>query len=60
MKWDNIIAELAKCGYNGDMNLEIPCSINKIPDGAILEALALAAKIGKDIIKKFNSMGEKQ
>ena len=60
MNWDNIISELAKCGYTGDMNLEIPLYIKNVPDSAIPEALALAEKIGRDIIKKFNSMGEKQ
>lgn len=60
MKWDDIIYELAKCGYSGDMNLEIPLYLDKVPGEAIPEALALAEKIGRDIIKKFNSMGEKQ
>ena len=55
MNWDNIISELAKCGYEGDINLEIPLYIKNVPDEAIPEALALAEKIGRDIIKKFNN-----
>lgn len=54
MNWNNIIAELAKCGYSGDMNLEIPLYIDNLPDMAIPEALALAVKVGKDMIMRFD------
>ena len=55
MNWGNIISELAKCGYSGDMNLEVPLYIKNVPDEAIPEALALAGKVGRDMINKFNN-----
>ena len=55
LKWDSIIVALAKGGYSGNMNLEVPLYIEKLPDSAIPEALALAEKVGRDMIMKFNN-----
>lgn len=55
LKWDGILEALAKGGYDGNMNMEVPLYIEKLPDSAIPEALALAEKVGRDMINKFNN-----
>ncbi len=55
LKWDNILEALANGGYDGNMNMEVPLYIAKLPDSAIPEALALAEKVGRDMINKFNN-----
>ena len=58
LKWDSILEALAKGGYAGNMNMEVPLYIAKLPDSAIPEALALAAKVGRDMMEKFNNYKE--
>lgn len=55
MKWDSILEALEKCGYSGDMNFEVPLYIKNLPESAIPEALALAGKVGREMINKFNN-----
>ena len=56
LRWDDILAALSGCGYSGNMNMEIPLYIDKLPDSAIPSALALAEKVGRHMIRKFNNV----
>ncbi|MBQ5389559.1 MAG: hypothetical protein IIU58_01480 [Clostridia bacterium] len=53
MDWKAILSTLAKCGYKGDMNMEIPLYFDHLPDSAMPDALSLAEKVGRDMINQF-------
>ena len=54
--WDDVLAALKNKGYEGNLNFEVVSYLNKLPPELIPDALNLAAKTGKYMINRFNSL----
>lgn len=54
--WDDVLAALKKVGFEGNFNFEIITYLSRFPSELLPEALSLAAKTGRYMIDKFNSL----
>lgn len=54
-EWDKICAALKNIEYSGELTFEIFGTLNKLPNAALPDALALAGKIGNILIDKINT-----
>ena len=54
--WDDILAALKNKGFEGNLNFEIVTYLGKFPPVLLPDALNLAAKTGRYMIDKFNSI----
>ena len=54
--WDDVLGALKKVGFEGNLNFEIITYLARFPAELLPEALNLAAKTGRFMIDKFNSL----
>ena len=53
--WENIIKALAEYGYDGEMNMEVIHSFDKLPEELYFPLLCYTAQVGKALVGKLEN-----
>ena len=56
LDWDAILAALRARNYRGDLTFEIYKYLRSFPDALVPDALHMAARVGRELIAKFERM----
>ena len=57
--WEEIIKAFAESGYEGNISLEIPSFLKRLPDDAVTSGLSFAQAIGRHIVNEINKLNVK-
>ena len=54
--WEEIIKAFSESGYEGNISLEIPSFLKRLPDDAVSSGLSFAQAIGRHMVNEINKL----
>ena len=58
IRWDEVLSALKAVGYDGELTFETGMNFNRVPEPLVDDALAYAAKVGRYMLQRLETLSQ--